>query len=351
MEQDMWAGAIWDGQYIYFVPNYTDLFLRFNTLTMYFQDIPAWETVSKKDVVGRNVGTAFNYVGGTYDGNYVYFAPLLADTFLRFNSNCLFTNTQKIEDYEPRAIWRTTDWPRRYRLPNEGFIYFWIYLDDITHLSTDVNNFRFEIGKRDEVTGVFDSRRRFWETSIRNNGWNRLKFEINEPHDSTNMADLQNMDYAKFTLILNDHNHACFELFFDDLKWVDPGSFKGLHGGYLQNDAIYHEGSVIIDTKEWITDNQTLDELVRDIFPLGFHPWYKFTIWFNNEVYPDSTADYTWMRETRLKIFHRRKDMNATWVLANDTIFDLSDHGHVEDDWPPHSRHQSPGPDITTRST
>jgi len=292
-----------------------------------------------------------SYAGGTFDGRWVYFAPLLSQTFLRYDTYCGWENYQNVGDWVGRAVWRTTEWPRKFKLPQESYIYLWAWIDDIEALDPNTSNVLFEIGQR--INNEEGRYRILWEKSLLVNGWNRLKFPINEPHDSTLVDStmavdwiLQNMDYCKIELRLNPNDHRCFNVWFDDLKWVDPGTYRGLHGGYIQDGDIHHEASVIIDTHEWITDNQTLKDLVDDVWPLGFHPWFKFVRWFNFEVCPDSTANYTWMGETRYKIFHRRTDMNSTWILANDADFDLADHMHVDDRWPPKNRHRSPGPDI-----
>lgn len=73
-------GGVFDGRYIYFVADYNgigggygDTFARFDT-TQSFSNAASWKAYSP----GSNgVGThAAGYVGGAYDGKYVYFAPL-----------------------------------------------------------------------------------------------------------------------------------------------------------------------------------------------------------------------------------------------------------------------------------
>jgi hypothetical protein len=66
---DEYAGAVFDGRYVYFIPgDVTPSFLRFDTQGT-FESKSAWTlfTLSQSEAGG--------YAGGTFDGRYIYFAP------------------------------------------------------------------------------------------------------------------------------------------------------------------------------------------------------------------------------------------------------------------------------------
>ena len=76
-DPDGYSGAVFDGRYVYFVPNHNGLephgeVLRLDT-TAGFYDASSWETF---DPGASGVGTdPDGYFGGAFDGRYIYFAP------------------------------------------------------------------------------------------------------------------------------------------------------------------------------------------------------------------------------------------------------------------------------------
>jgi len=73
--------AFFDGRYIYYSPNGSYTFLRFDT-TQSFTNSNAWEKIAMSTAQG---GSALNYAyfGISFDGKYIYFSPSNSITFLR----------------------------------------------------------------------------------------------------------------------------------------------------------------------------------------------------------------------------------------------------------------------------
>lgn len=75
--QAYWGG-VFDGRYIYYVPNTTSggspagTFVRFDTSAS-FRDTTSWSVYDLADAMAAP--TAVKFAGGTFDGRYVYFAP------------------------------------------------------------------------------------------------------------------------------------------------------------------------------------------------------------------------------------------------------------------------------------
>lgn len=87
---DALNGAIFDGRYVYYVPIDADTFFRFDT-TGIFTSSSSWERIAMSSGLGAaGLNTAFN--SGTYDGRYVYYVPLNSDTFVRFDATSAFTD-------------------------------------------------------------------------------------------------------------------------------------------------------------------------------------------------------------------------------------------------------------------
>jgi len=76
-EDVQFAGACFDGQYIYFVPLTSSEGLRLDTSRDF-------QKTSGDDTAWIHGGPGPGYLGGTYDGQYVYFAPYTAHDFVRF---------------------------------------------------------------------------------------------------------------------------------------------------------------------------------------------------------------------------------------------------------------------------
>lgn len=88
---DAFEKGCFDGRYIYFSPKDSDTFIRFDT-TGVFTDSTKWETISMSTAQGAaTLNDAYN--SGVFDGRYVYFAPLNSDRFLRFDTIGVFTNS------------------------------------------------------------------------------------------------------------------------------------------------------------------------------------------------------------------------------------------------------------------
>lgn len=83
--------CLFDGRYIYFVPLNSDTFLKYDT-TLSFTNSSAWSRISMSTIVGASpIDTAF--LGGCFDGRYIYYSPLASNTHIRFDTTKLFTNS------------------------------------------------------------------------------------------------------------------------------------------------------------------------------------------------------------------------------------------------------------------
>jgi hypothetical protein len=107
-DPDGYAGAVYDGRYVYFVPfydgtTYHSEVLRYDTMAD-FLHFSSWITFDPSlHDVGDDMG---GYIGGVYDGRYVYFAPARMDggwdhgEVLRYDTHGAFTDP---------AVWETFD--------------------------------------------------------------------------------------------------------------------------------------------------------------------------------------------------------------------------------------------------
>ena len=84
-----YRGASFDGRYVYFVPYASDSFVRFDTQGI-FTTTGDWDRMNMSTAQG---GAALDaaYVGAAFDGRYVYFVPFSSDTFVRFDTQGIFT--------------------------------------------------------------------------------------------------------------------------------------------------------------------------------------------------------------------------------------------------------------------
>lgn len=81
-------GGIFDGKYLYFVPFTNDgMILRFNT-ELDFLDKASWSTVSIAEVLP--VGVNLNFAGAAFDGRYLYMSPIHKGTIVRFDTRSDF---------------------------------------------------------------------------------------------------------------------------------------------------------------------------------------------------------------------------------------------------------------------
>jgi hypothetical protein len=92
------GGAIFDGTYLYFPPSRTDqtpvVATRYDT-TKAFGDVSSWATIDLK-TVDPNVTS---FVGGTWDGRYVYMTPL-GSVAARYDTTQPFTTTASWETFD-----------------------------------------------------------------------------------------------------------------------------------------------------------------------------------------------------------------------------------------------------------
>ena len=77
------ASSVFDGRYMYFGTQSSATFLRFDTQGQ-FAVAGDWTTMSESTVLGAARSNAFN--GIIFDGRYVYYVPDFSDTFLRFDT-------------------------------------------------------------------------------------------------------------------------------------------------------------------------------------------------------------------------------------------------------------------------
>jgi len=109
-DPDGFAGAVFDGRYIYFTPfnngssgSVPAEFLRFDTMGP-FTASASWSTFTPSDH-GLG-GPVFAYIGGTFDGRYVYFAPLARVScdyegeVLRYDTLGTFTDPSAWAEYD-----------------------------------------------------------------------------------------------------------------------------------------------------------------------------------------------------------------------------------------------------------
>jgi hypothetical protein len=94
-----YAGAVFDGRYIYFVPardnvSYHGRVLRYDTQSA-FSTSSSWQAYDAGNTSGLNTK---GYIGGVFDGRYIYFAPIRNDTsvsgnVLRYDTQSAFSNS------------------------------------------------------------------------------------------------------------------------------------------------------------------------------------------------------------------------------------------------------------------
>ncbi len=90
---DAYYGASYDGRYVYYIPYNSDTFVRFDTQGTSFTTSADWQLMSMSTAQGA---AALNgaYFGSSFDGRYVYYVPANSDTFVRFDTQgTSFTTT------------------------------------------------------------------------------------------------------------------------------------------------------------------------------------------------------------------------------------------------------------------
>jgi hypothetical protein len=76
--QHAFAGAVFDGQYLYLVPSGyapSPLVVRYDTRAQDLSAAGAWSTVELDVVIGRDAGEKAYHYTGSFDGRYVYLTP------------------------------------------------------------------------------------------------------------------------------------------------------------------------------------------------------------------------------------------------------------------------------------
>lgn len=95
------SAVIFDGKYIYYCPQGSDTFVRFDT-TEDFDAIASWEQIRVISGMGANVALpSSTYLGATFDGRYVYYAASFVNTAPRFDTTGDFTD---ITSWEQIAV-------------------------------------------------------------------------------------------------------------------------------------------------------------------------------------------------------------------------------------------------------
>ncbi len=79
------SGAIFDGRYVYYAPLSAATFVRFDTLGTSFTTAADWQKMSMSTAQGA-AALVNAYDGVAFDGRYVYYVPYNSDTFLRFDT-------------------------------------------------------------------------------------------------------------------------------------------------------------------------------------------------------------------------------------------------------------------------
>lgn len=111
------VGAMFDGQYIYYVPYANTVAVRFDT-TGDFTDADAW---SAFDAAGTSGLSASGYDGAVFDGRYIYFIPFWEgdDPGFGFHGNVLRYDTQG--EFNDTSNWRAVDAGKTSGLNTVGF--------------------------------------------------------------------------------------------------------------------------------------------------------------------------------------------------------------------------------------
>jgi hypothetical protein len=102
---DGFRGGVFDGRYVYFVPNYNGTaasgeVMRYDTQAS-FTTLASWAAY---DPSANGVGTnARGFISGMFDGRYVYFVPSGADEVLRYDTQGSFTTASSWATFDAVA--------------------------------------------------------------------------------------------------------------------------------------------------------------------------------------------------------------------------------------------------------
>lgn len=125
-----YAGGTFDGRYIFFAPGYNgtahhNKVLRYDTQGT-FNDPSSWDFFNASDLVGETT----SYAGAVYDGRYVYFVPYNSDSgthskFLRYDSQDTFTDDDSWDVFDGESLGGSlTKGYYRGVYDNDKYIYF-----------------------------------------------------------------------------------------------------------------------------------------------------------------------------------------------------------------------------------
>jgi hypothetical protein len=101
---DTFRGATFDGRYVYFTPDQLSTAARLDTQAP-FDSESAWTTF---DVTSGKGGTATNFAGAAFDGRYVYLIPSLNTVVVRFDTHGSFTDAAAWSQFETAQLTSTT---------------------------------------------------------------------------------------------------------------------------------------------------------------------------------------------------------------------------------------------------
>ncbi|HEY1814438.1 MAG TPA: hypothetical protein VGG74_18930 [Kofleriaceae bacterium] len=98
-------GAVFDGRYIYFIPgDSTTVIARYDT-TADFSTATSWTAF---DVAGASPHAA-GFIGGAFDGRYLYLAPSLGTPIVRYDTQGDFATVGSWSTFDPSPLGRTSD--------------------------------------------------------------------------------------------------------------------------------------------------------------------------------------------------------------------------------------------------
>jgi hypothetical protein len=175
-----YLGAMFDGRYVYFVPYYNGAYhgrvLRYDTQTG-FQSAPSWSAFDAGNIDGLST---VGYVGGVFDGRYIYFAPNFNGaarhgTVLRYDTQGAFSTSSSWQAYDAGSTsglntrgYRGAVFDGRYVyfVPNNNGVYHGLVLryDTLVSFTNASSWSAFDAGSTDGlltrgyVGGVFDGR-------------------------------------------------------------------------------------------------------------------------------------------------------------------------------------------------
>ena len=89
------AGAAFDGRFVYYVPNGAGFatVTRYDTWSTFSADC-AWSTVDITQIDAGDAGLLQNFIGAVFDGQYLYLIPDANSTMVRFKATSVPTTVQ-----------------------------------------------------------------------------------------------------------------------------------------------------------------------------------------------------------------------------------------------------------------